>query len=271
MTTYTYPPSTVPLLPDHLANLSPEEHAAMPLLTPIPNLKFDIDKLQSEMVEIEKNYLPVFPELPFGNEKNKYGGWSLTSSTGDWRDGWESGKGMKDNQWNKELAQKQGFKGKHGRFSQTIKTELYKGYLAEVVETIADLGFYPVAVRIWTIPPGGHHIGLHTDSPVNNYSVRLHIPIFTNNDSYTLFRTDSEFKTRMEADGTAWMFKTNVMHDAFNNSPDLPRYHLVMEVWDTKGVVPGFKMNTKFQPLLLKFLKNDNPDPQDDCILKGYI
>jgi|688.fasta_scaffold04762_27 hypothetical protein len=271
MTTYTYPPSTIPLLPGYLANLSPEEHADMPLLTQVPNIKFDIDKLQSEMFEIVKNYAPVYPELPFGDEKYKYGGWSLTNASGDWRDGWESGKGMKDGKWNRDLAREKGFKGQFGRFAHTIKTELYKGYLAEVVETFVDLGFYPVAVRLWDIPPGGHHIGPHTDSPVNNYSVRLHIPIVTNDESYHIWYSEPELKTHMIADGTAWLFKTNVMHDAFNNSPNLPRYHLIMEAWDTKGIVPGFKMNPEFHPLLLKFLKNDNPEPGDDCILKRVL
>jgi hypothetical protein len=44
-----------------------------------------------------------------------------------------------------------------------------------------------------------------------------------------------------------------------------------MEAWDTKGIVPGFKMNPEFHPLLLKFLKNDNPEPGDDCILKRVL
>jgi hypothetical protein len=263
--------STIPLLPPHLEHLTEDEYNAMPLLSQIPGIKFDIHRLQSEVLEIANNYLPVYPELPFGDKKTKYGGWSLTSSTGDWKDGWESGKGMKNGVWSKELAQTQGFKGRNGRFAQTLKTELYKGYLAEVVETFLDLGFYPVAVRIWDIPPGGHHIGPHTDMPVNGYSVRLHIPIITNDESYHIWYTNPEFKTHMIADGTAWLFKTNMLHDAYNNHASLPRYHLIMEAWDTKGIVPGFKMNPTFHPMLFRFLKNDNPDPGDNCILKGYI
>lgn len=264
-----FPESTVPLAPPHLASMTVEEFYRMPVLGRIPNVQFDIKRLQEEVEYIANNYEPVYPD--FGGQQNKYGGWSLTTSSGQWNEGFEAVKGFKNGVWDKEKAQQQGLRSKHGRFSYTIKTELYKGYLAEVVDTFVNMGFYPCGVRILDIPPGGFHIGKHTDGPPNVYSVRLHVPIITNDDSYHVWYTDSEIREHMIADGSAWLFKTNLMHDAYNNSPDKPRRHLVMDAWDTKHIVPGFEANLKFTELFMKLLKMDNPNPDNSCILKDWI
>lgn len=269
---YQYPKSTVPILPEEKATLSAEDHYKMPLLAKIPNIQFDKNKLKEAAKEIADNYQPVFPYLPFNTGKHKYGGWSLTSATGDWKDGWETGSAMKDGLWNKELAQKIGYKSKNGRFSQTIKTELYKGYLAEVVETFKNLGFFPIAVRIWTIPPGGYHIGPHTDAPVNMYSVRIHVPLLVNDMSVHIWYHDDfkiMFETHIGATGEAYLFKTNTIHDAYNNHPSKQRYHLIMEAWDTNNIVPGYTF--KYLEKLKYYIKLDNPVINENNILYGLL
>lgn len=270
--TYTYPKSTVPLLPEEKSTLTAEENFKMPILKQIPNLLFDVKQLEKEVKDIANNYDPVFPFLPFNVGKNKYGGWSLTSNDGDWKSGWETGSAMKDGEWNKDLALKKGYKSKNGRFSQTIKTELYKGYLVEVIETFKNLGFFPIAARIWTIPPDGHHIGIHTDAPANMYSVRIHVPLLVNDMSVHIWYNDDyteKFKTRLDATGHSYMFKTNTLHDAYNNDKILPRYHLIFEGWDTKDYVGGYKFNHTEK--LINYIKLDNPNITKNNILYGLI
>jgi hypothetical protein len=271
---YQYPKSTVPMLSPEKQTLSAEEHYKMPLLTKIPNVKFDKDLLKKEAEDIAARYDPVFPFLPFNTGKHKYGGWSLTSATGDWRDGWETGSAMKDGMWNKDLAHKLGYKSKNGRFSQTIKTELYRGYLSEVVDTFKNLGFLPIAARIWTIPPGGYHIGPHTDAPVNMYSVRIHVPLLVNDQSIHIWFNDDTttlFKTHIDATGDAYLFKTNTIHDAYNNHPSLPRYHLIMEGWDINHIVSGYEFNLNHLEKLKHYIKLDNPIIDENNILYGLL
>lgn len=103
------------------------------------------------------------------------------------------------------------------------------------------MGYHPKAIRIWDNPPGGSHIGMHTDGTSNQYSVRLHIPIVTNPDCVHVWYTEpEETRHHIPADGSAYLFRTNMNHDTFNYGTT-ERFHLIAEVWDTVGHVPEFK------------------------------
>jgi hypothetical protein len=235
-------PNPSPDVSASASDITPEQNDNMPLLKKIETLSFDIEKLQWSM----KNYvLNKYEMFQAGGPtekrpKRKYGGWSLTSSNGEVYDGWQSVNGWKDNKFHLDLAYQNGFRP---RWIHTTPTDICQGYFKEIIDILKESGFYPHAVRIWSSPPGGHHIGPHTDGPDNMYSVRLHIPIITNEECiHEWYATPEDFKTHIPADGSAYMFRTNILHDTYNHGKT-ERYHIIAEVYDTKHVIPGFEYN----------------------------
>lgn len=219
-------------------DLTPEQNDAMPLLAKVPNLEFDVERLQWCMKHIVLQHPPHWAgggtsRFPM----RKYGGWSLTSSSGGIHDGWQSVYGWTANGWNLKQAYKNGY---IPRWFHTKKTSICVDYLETVVDTLSDLGFVPHNVRIWIMTHGGHHIAPHTDGPDNRYQVRLHVPIQTNLGCVHEWYADPEdYKVHIPADGSAYMFRTNIMHDTFNHGHE-DRYHFIAEVYDTKHVVAGY-------------------------------
>lgn len=223
------------------ADLTIEQQREMPLLAKVPGLHVDIEKLNWHLQNVVKQYEPVYIQRdPINQPLLKYGGWSVTSFTGDYRDGWQSQLGWKDGKFNDLLAYKNNWRP---RWFYNKKTQICTGYLNEVVDMVNDMGFFTTAIRIWDNPPGGHHIGIHTDGASNQYCVRLHIPIVTNPDCVHVWTTlPEETRVHIPADGSGYMFRTNINHDTFNYGTT-ERFHLIFEVWDVKGVVPGFKFD----------------------------
>jgi hypothetical protein len=131
------------------------------------------------------------------------------------------------------------FHGFRPRFWQTNGTQIYKGYITELIQTLEEGGFFPRQCRVWKFPPG-HRIGEHSDASENMYAVRLHIPIVTNPKAIHRWYYDGKMiEDHMEADGSAYLIRTNVWHDA-GNFGDEDRYHFVCEAWDTRHTTPGF-------------------------------
>jgi hypothetical protein len=223
------------------SDISTEENDNMPLLAKVPNLSFDTDRL----VWCLKNIVmkePIFwaGEATEKRPMRKYGGWSLTSNNGNIHDGWQSVAGWENGQFNLKLAYENGY---IPRLFHNKKTSICIDYFEEVIRTLEDMGFNPHAVRIWNNPKGGHHIGPHTDNADNRYSARLHIPIITNSGCIHEWYADPEdYKCHIPADGSAYMFRTNILHDTYNFGKE-DRYHIIAEVYDTKHVVPGFGYN----------------------------
>lgn len=218
------------------SDITIEQQQNMPLLAKIPGLQVDIEKLNWHFQNVVKQYEPVYTRTESDKPLKKYGGWSVTSQTGDYRDGWDQYRGQNNadpltrykNNW-------------RPRWFFDKKTQICTGYLNEVVDMVNDMGFVTRGIRIWDNPIGGHHIGWHTDGPSNVYSVRLHIPIVTNPDCVHVWATlPEETRIHIPADGSTYLFRTNVTHDTFNYGTT-ERYHLIFETWDVKGIVPGFK------------------------------
>jgi hypothetical protein len=227
----------VPPAAKHLADLSPTQAAKMPFIAKVPGLTVDVEKLNWHLQNVVKTFPITHIQRDPTNPLLKYGGWSVTSFTGAVQDGWQSQLGWRDGKFDSLLAYKNNWRP---RWFYRNKTAICTGYLNEVVDMVADMGFNPTAIRIWDNPPGGCHIGRHTDGPDNQYSVRLHIPIVTNDDCVHVWYTDPETRVHIPADGSSYLFRTNVNHDTFNNGTT-ERFHLIFEVWDTVGVVPEFK------------------------------
>lgn len=231
----------------HMIDITQFHIDNMPLFAEIPNFRVDIDKLQQHMYDVVLKYPPYVITRPDVHPSIEFGGWSVTSSTGDVYDGWQVHSGFKDGKFNHITAYKSGFRP---RWLHTKKTQICTGYMNELVDTVTDMGFHPCSIRIWMSNPK-KSVGMHTDGPSNRYCARLHVPIITNDDAiHTWYPEPDDVTIHMPADGRAYLFRTNINHTVHNNG-DTPRYHLIFEVWYTKGVVPEFKYDT------IDMVKND--------------
>jgi len=206
-------------------------------------LDFDVFKLRGHL------YTDVFPlgkQIIQGEEYetasyNGFGGWSITSRTGDWRDGWEffqndEGEAMEvyfpknDNNY-KALK----FFNIAHSMEHKNPTQAYVGEIARVIDQIEALGLTPRRVRVSCLKAGSKSL-VHKDGDESEYMARIHIPIITN--SKCVFICDG-INLHMEA-GKAYMAWVNKWHQIRNDS-DEDRYHIIMDAYDTKGVSKGFK------------------------------
>lgn len=181
---------------------------------------FNIQKLKGYLTDTVMSIGdPVYPV------KEGFGGWSITSNTGHWADGWKE-------------------KGNAVTLPEeyTIPTQLCVGYMKEVLDFIKDKGLTPCKVRVSSLPPNSSS-SIHRDYPKSVYRARLHIPLLTNTKcSHIIYNNSLTEKTEfhMPANGSAYMFWVNLRHQYVNMSNDT-RYHIVMDVTDTKGITENFK------------------------------
>jgi hypothetical protein len=154
-------------------------------------------------------FVRPLPPVPGEEAALSYGGWSVTSETGDYREGW------------KRVMPSR----KPRRFR--VPTPLCRDSIAAVVDQVIDLGLWPSRVRFALMRPKDHTIW-HTDAPANIYFVRLHIPIYTNPGS--LFITEEE-TVHFPADGDGYLVSVSQYHQAVNLG-DTERVHMLMDVWD---------------------------------------
>lgn len=176
-------------------------------------LGVDLDALRRDF----EAFVRPLPPVPGEETALSYGGWAVTSSTGDYRDGFA---------WQWAHAAKA---RRHGREPIRFRTPtpLYRGYVAEVVRAVAALGFWPARVRFAIMQPKDHTIW-HCDAPPWFYLVRLHIPIYTN--PWCLFLTEDS-TAHFPATGDGYLVSISQLHQAVNLG-DTERVHLFMDVWD---------------------------------------
>lgn len=98
------------------------------------------------------------------------------------------------------------------RENYRVPTSICFGYLAEVIQQIRAIGLEPARVRLSLLKAGGESTK-HRDAPEGRYSIRLHIPIFTN--SGAVFVCD-EGEAHMPADGSAYILNVSREHQVFN-------------------------------------------------------
>lgn len=108
-----------------------------------------------------------------------------------------------------------------------IKPWVKNTYLEKVLSTFKG---FVTRVRISRMEPGcivDEHIDYNTD-----YSIRVHIPLRTNNKSGFYIRRDLNGKKdyiQMPADGHCWFINQGYRHSAWNKG-DTPRDHLVLSI-----------------------------------------
>jgi len=214
-------------------------------------IKFDHAKL---LADVKKYVFPLGQQVIQGEEYETpayhgFGGWSLLSSNGDWKDGWDffqndEGEAMetffpKDDNNYKSLK----------FFSISMSTEHnkptqgYQGEIAKVLDQIEALGLTPRRARVTCLKAGAKSL-VHKDADDNEYMVRIHIPLITNSKcKFIMAGTD----LYMEA-GNAYMVWVNDWHQIRNDS-DQDRYHIIMDAYDTKHITQNFKYEANIQEL----------------------
>lgn len=184
------------------------------------NIQFDIEKLQDHLKNV------VLPNK-ITRQSGAFGGWSVLSSDGTITDGWQMGHVLFDP--TVEQSRKEAIKSQiKKRFSEyTVETDICSGYLVEVIEAIRKQGLSPFRARIICLSAESAS-SWHFDAAVNEYAVRLHIPIVTNDGCFFETRSESE---HLKADGSAYFIYVNREHRVYNKGP-ADRFHIVMDVVD---------------------------------------
>ncbi len=214
-------------------------------------IKFDHDKL---VANVKQHVFPLGAQVIQGEEYETetyqgFGGWSITSRTGDWRDGWEffqndEGEAMEvyfpknDNNY-KSLK----FFNIAHSMEHKNPTQAYVGEIASVVKQLEDLGLYPRRVRVTCLKAGTKSL-VHRDGNGDEYMARVHIPLITN--KKCVFISEGQH-LHMEA-GKAYMVWVNNWHQIRNDS-DEDRYHIICDAYDTKSITEGFKYQGDIQEL----------------------
>jgi hypothetical protein len=204
------------------------------------DITVDIDRLRKD---VEQHVFtlgdPIFQGDEYGYDN--FGGWSLLTRTGNWRDGWEIGHtghpGEKiifpDGKPNYRVSK---FLNISHSFEHANPTEGYQGEIARVLDQIRDQGFTPRRARVSLLRPGGATL-LHSDTTPNVYMARIHIPLWTN--EQCIHRCE-DYDLHMPADGSVYILWVNRDHQVTNKSAE-NRYHIIMDAYDTKGVTENFK------------------------------
>lgn len=214
-------------------------------------LKFDHDKL---VADVKQHVFPLGAQIIQGEEYETpayhgFGGWSITSRTGDWKDGWDffqndEGEAMEvyfpknDNNY-KSLK----FFNIAHSMEHKNPTQAYVGEIASVVKQMEELGLYPRRVRVTCLKAGAKSL-VHRDSDENEYMARIHIPIITNKKCVFISQGQN---LHMEA-GKAYAVWVNDWHQIRNDSED-DRYHIICDFYDTKGITKQFSYKGNIQEL----------------------
>ncbi len=214
-------------------------------------VKFDHEQL---VKDVQEHVFTLGQQIIQGEEYETpayrgFGGWSITSRTGDWRDGWDffqndEGQAMEvyfpknDNNY-KSLK----FFDIAHSMEHKNPTQACVGEIANVVSLIEDLGFTPRRVRVTCLKAGAKSL-VHRDADDNEYMARLHIPLITNKKCVFM----SEGQTLHMQVGKAYLVWVNLWHQIRNDSAE-DRFHIIMDIYDTKHVSKGFHYNADITEL----------------------
>jgi hypothetical protein len=214
-------------------------------------IPFDLAKLQAD---VKQHVFTLGRQVIQGEEYETpayhgFGGWSLTSRTGDWKDGWDffqndEGEAM-EVYFPKDRDNYEALKFFDIAHSMEHKnpTQGYVGEIARVIDEITLLGLTPRRVRVTCLKARAKSL-VHRDSDSDDYMARLHIPLFTNNKCVFIC---NGVNLHMEA-GKAYAVWVNQWHQIRNDS-DEDRYHIIMDFYDTKKVTKTFHYDGDIQQL----------------------
>jgi hypothetical protein len=216
------------------------------------NLNIDIEKLRKEVIG---SVFPLGDQVIQGKEYETpqyhgFGGWSITTRTGDWKDAWESfqteqGEVLESLLPTPELIVKalKYFNMAHS-LEHNKPTQACVGEIKNVIDRLAEMGLNPRRVRVACLKAGCKSL-VHKDADTSEYMARLHIPLWTNQKA--VFIAEGKH-LHMPADGSAHIIWANIWHQIRNDS-DIDRYHLIMDIYDTKHITQYFKYMGDFTKL----------------------
>lgn len=162
-----------------------------------------------------------------------YQGWSILSEDGGLFSGWNDEAVVFNDKGEMDLEKSYARKKELGLINDLKHihpTELMTPELERVVELVTSKGLKPCRMRI-SVLSAGSELYWHSDAPKDIYSVRLHIPLFTNDQAF--FETENE-REHFPANGDAYFIKVNQRHRVVNYGKT-DRWHLIMDVTDTEG------------------------------------
>ena len=107
----------------------------------------------------------------------------------------------------------------------TKRKDICTGYWNHILDTFKA----PVTRTRFAYMAPGHKIKPHIDYNTT-YSIRVHIPIITNNGAFVFVKDkNGTHKMHMPADGSVWFLNTGMTHWVENNSSE-GRVHLVISL-----------------------------------------
>jgi hypothetical protein len=205
-------------------------------------LEFDHTAL---VADLKQHIFPLGKQVIQGEEYESpmyhgFGGWSITSRTGDWADGWDffqndEGQAM-EIYFPKGRNNFEALKFFNIAHSMEHKnpTQAYVGEFAKVVDQLVALGMYPRRVRVTCLKARCKSL-VHRDADDGEYMARLHIPLITNNKC----RFTADGQSLYMQPGKAYAVWTQIWHQIRNDS-DEDRFHLICDFYDTKKVTKTF-------------------------------
>jgi hypothetical protein len=215
-------------------------------------ITFDYDQL---VADVRKHVFPLGAQVVQGEEYETpayhgFGGWSITSRRGTWKDGWDffqndDGEAMETyfpNNSNNYKTLK--FFDIAMSMEHKNPTEACQGSIADVVQQIEALGFYPRRVRVTCLKAGAKSL-VHKDANDDEYMARIHIPLITNPACVFISNGVNLFMEPRKA----YMVWVNDWHQIRNDSLE-DRYHIIMDAYDTRGVTKNFKYHGDIQELI---------------------
>lgn len=215
------------------------------------NVDIDLEKLRQE---VKESVFTLGDQVIQGEEYETpqyhgFGGWSLLSRLGDYRDGWEAvqaeeGVTLESYLPTQELIIKS---HKYFNIAHSLEydkpTQAYVGEIKKVIDKLDELGFEPRRARVTCLKAGCKSL-VHKDADTDEYMARIHIPLWSNDKC--VFIADGE-NLYMEP-GSVYIVWTNIWHQIRNDS-DEDRYHIIMDAYDTKQITEHFKYTGDFSKL----------------------
>ncbi len=204
------------------------------------------EKLEGFHVDVEElrntyNYMRSVFKMDYAYD-DYFGGWSIQSWNGKFTDGWER---KPVTYLDKNGEEKVDFEKSMAVDTRSVdqcnvRTELCFGQTDEILNKLEGLGLHPRRARYSRLSPQSI-LPYHRDCDESMYQVRLHIPIITNPDCVFI---SEEGEAHMPADGSGYLVKVNELHSSANRSDDY-RTHIIINVWDTRGVTKFNKYTPK--------------------------
>ena len=215
------------------------------------SMKVNSTELRTTIKKLQSIGPMVFQGSEFGY--NMFGGWNLQSRTADYKDGFQVGieRCIRNGKFDYKLAK---FLNYSHPFEHVVKTQACLRPYSEILDYLAEQGFYPRRARVTCLKAGGKSI-IHRDAPDDQYMCRIHIPIYTNDKCFHwMDYKGKQEKYHMPANGDVFILPVNVMHQITNGS-NHDRYHFIVDVYDTKGLTENFKYDGDVN-LLIEEAKN---------------